>query len=106
MSWLVLPTILLHTAFSGCRIILPLFALSLSATPFTVGVIVALIGVLPMLFAISVGRLVDRVGVRRPILIGACTVMSGLALAFVFPRYETLFMIGPLVGSGFVLFHI
>jgi MFS family permease len=102
----VLPTILLHLAFAGCRVNLSLFALSLNATPLTVGVVVSLLALLPMTFAVSAGRVMDRIGVRRPMLAGACATIAGLVLVFAVPRIEVLFIASPLVGSGFMLYHI
>jgi predicted MFS family arabinose efflux permease len=102
----LLPIILLHTAFSGYRVLAPLFAIHLQASPFTVGIIMSLLGLLPMLFSISAGRWIDRIGVRRPMLAGTISVIAGLALALAMPRMEILFLVTPLVGSGFVLFHI
>jgi predicted MFS family arabinose efflux permease len=102
----VLPTILLHLAFAGCRVNLSLFALSLNATPLTVGVVVSLLALLPMAFAVSAGRVMDRIGVRRPMLLGACATIAGLVLVFAVPRIEVLFIASPLVGSGFMLYHM
>jgi MFS family permease len=102
----VLPTILLHLAFAGCRVNLSLFALNLDATPLTVGVIVSLLALLPMIFAVSAGRVMDRIGVRRPMLAGACVTIAGLVLVYAVPRIEVLFIASPLVGSGFMLYHM
>ena len=104
--FVVLATILLHLAFAGFRVNLSLFALSLHASPFTVGIIVSLLALLPMMFAIGAGRIIDRTGVRKPMLLGACAVIAGLVLVFSAPRLEILFVASPLVGSGFMLFHI
>ena len=102
----VLPTILLHLAFAGCRVNLSLFALSLDATPLTVGVVVSLLAVVPIFFAVSAGRVMDRIGVRKPMLAGACSTIAGLVLVFAVPRIEMLYLASPLVGSGFMLYHI
>ena len=102
----VLPGFLLHLAFGGSRVILPLFALSLDASPFTVGVIMSLMGILPMMFAVSAGRIIDRIGVRRPMLLGACTVIAGLLVAVAVPLLEIMFLVSSLAGAGFVCFHI
>ena len=102
----VLPTILLHLAFAGCRVNLSLFALSLNATPLTVGVVVSLLALLPMIFAVSAGRVMDRIGVRRPMLAGAGATIAGLALVYAVPRIEVLFIASPLVGAGFMLYHM
>ena len=102
----ILPVILMHTAFSGCRVLTTLFAIHLQASLFTIGIIMSLLGLLPMLFSVSAGRWIDRIGVRIPMLAGASAVIAGLALALAIPRLEVLFLVTPLVGSGFVLFHI
>jgi predicted MFS family arabinose efflux permease len=102
----VLLAISLHAAFAGVRVSLSLFALSLKASPFTVGVILSLLALLPTLFSVHTGRVIDRIGVRRPLLAGTASVICGIALAFLVPRLQTLFMVSCLVGSGFMLFHI
>lgn len=102
----ILPAFLLSLAFAGFRVNLSLFALSLGASPFTVGVAVSLLAILPMIFAVTAGRVIDRIGVHKPMLLAACAMITGLGLAFAVPRLEILFIVSPLVGSGFMLFHI
>ncbi|HXF66380.1 MAG TPA: MFS transporter [Burkholderiales bacterium] len=106
IGFVVFLTILTHLSFAGGRVILSLTAIHLGATPFTVGVVIALLAAIPMLFAVSWGRLVDRVGVRRPMLAGVAMMLAAMLLAWAVPRLETLFAVSPLAGSGFVLFHI
>jgi predicted MFS family arabinose efflux permease len=102
----VLLAICLHAGFAGVRVNLSLFALSLQASPFTVGSILSLLALLPTLFSVHAGRVIDRIGVRRPLLVGTATVICGIALAFLVPRLDMLFVVSCLVGSGFMLFHI
>ena len=102
----VLPTLLLHLAFAGCRVNLSLFALSLHASPLTVGILLSLLALLPMMFAVRAGRVIDRIGVRRPMLLGSVIVIAGLVIAVAFPRIEALFAVSLIVGAGFMLFHI
>jgi len=99
-------TVLLYLAFAGTRVTLSLFALSLNATPLTVGLLMSLLAVVPMLFAVRWGRYVDRIGVRNPMLAGIAAVLAALLLAVAVPRMETLFAVSVLAGSGFILFHI
>lgn len=103
---IVLPTLLLHLAFAGCRVNLSLFALHLNASPLTVGIILSLLAFLPMIFAVRAGRVIDRIGVRKPMLAGTVTVIIGLAIAVALPRVEALFAVSTIVGAGFMLFHI
>ena len=102
----LLLAISLHAGFAGLRVTLSLFALSLKASPFTVGLILSVLALLPTLFSVHAGRAIDRIGVRLPQLVGTGSVMGGLTLAFLVPRLEMLFVVSCLVGSGFMLFHI
>ena len=99
-------TMLPHIAFAGARVTLSLFALHLGATPLTVGMIISLIAVVPMVFSARWGRRIDRTGIYKPMLLGAVLVLAGLLLAFALPRIETLFAASVLTGSGFMLYHI
>jgi MFS family permease len=106
ITLIFLLTILPHMAFAGARVTLSLFALHLGATPFTVGMIISLIAVVPMVFSVRWGRRIDRAGIYKPMLLGAALVLAGLLLAFALPRIETLFVVSVLAGSGFMLYHI
>lgn len=103
---LVVATVFAHTAFNGSRLTISLFALSQGASPLTVGVLMSLFSALPMLLGVAAGRLVDRVGIRRPIL--ACTVVLVVAvfLPGAFPSLATLFAVSAFIGTSFMLFHI
>lgn len=103
---LVLLTVLAHLSFAGCRVILSLTAIHYEASPFTVGVVMSLLAIVPMLFAVSWGRFVDRVGVRGPMLAGVVMILAAMVLAWGVPRLETLFVVSTVAGSGFVLYHI
>jgi predicted MFS family arabinose efflux permease len=99
-------TVLIHINVAGSRIDLSLFALNLGASPLTVGLLMSLLALLPMLFSVYVGRAIDRIGIRQPMLTGSACIMLGSVLAFLWPRLEMLFVTSCLVGSGFMLFHI
>jgi MFS family permease len=106
VPFLIALTILVHLSFAGCRVVISLSAIHHGATPFTVGVVMALLTVIAMLLAVRWGRWVDRVGVRGPMLAGAAAILAAMVLAWAVPRLETLFVVSPLAGSGFFLFHI
>ena len=61
LYFLIFITLLNHSVFAGMRVSVSLYAIHLHATPFTVGVLMALYALLPMLSAISMGRLIDRI---------------------------------------------
>lgn len=99
-------TVLLHFAFAGARVALSLFALDLGASAATVGILIALLALVPMLYAVKWGRLIDRVGVRGPMFAGVAALLAALIIAFAFPRLEALFVVSTLAGSGFMIFHL
>ncbi len=98
--------VLLHIGFAGCRVNLSLFALRLGASAFTVGMLMSLIAILPVAFSVQAGRIIDRIGVRRPMLAAAAAELAGIVLAVAVPRLEMLFATSCLIGAGFVLYHI
>ena len=102
----VLPTLLLHLAFAGCRVNLSLYALNLHASPLTVGILLSLLALLPMMFAVRAGRMIDRIGVRKPMLLGTVIVIAGLVIAVAIPRLEAMYAVSLIVGAGFMLYHI
>ena len=99
LAAIILLTVLTHTAFAGARVGTSLFALSLGASTFQVGVIGALFAALPMFFSVNLGRAIDRVGTRLPFLLGTALTATGTALAYAWPTLPSLYLVGTLVGS-------
>jgi len=97
---------LAHLAFVGSRMTTSLFALSLGASDFTVGTFMSLFAALPMLLSILAGRLIDRVGPRRPLLWALATLICGTQLPFLFPTLGVLYFSSTLLGTAFMLIHI
>jgi len=95
-----------HLAFVGSRMTTALFALQLGASPFTVGALMSLFALLPMLLSVASGRLIDRVGPRRPLAAAFAALACGAALPFLFPSLQILFLSSPLLGLGFMCVHI
>jgi MFS family permease len=95
-----------HVVLAGSRVAVSLDALSQGANAATVGALLALYAVLPMFLAISAGRLADRIGVRRPMLVGSCGIALGAALPFIVPGLPSLFVTGALIGVSFMAFQV
>jgi MFS family permease len=95
-----------HTVLAGTRVTASLEALSQGASPFTVGVLMALFALLPMLFAVAVGRFSDRAGVRRPMVLGSAGLIVGAALPVVVPGLPALFVAASLLGVAFTTFQV
>jgi MFS family permease len=95
-----------HLAFVGARMTTTLFALQLGASEATVGTLMALFALVPMLLSVSAGRLIDRVGPRAPLALGLAALAAGTALPFLLPYVETLYLSCTLIGTAFLYVHI
>jgi len=83
-----------------------LFALHLGASEFTTGVLMALFALLPMFLSVASGRLIDRVGPHRPILISLGALAVAVAIPFFFPYLAALYVSSTLLGVSFLFTHI
>ncbi len=106
LPFIILLTVLSHIGFVGSRITVSLWAINQGATPLTVGILMALYAVFPMLLAVQGGRLVDRVGAFRPIVIAGIVVAAGILLPFAWPQLPMLYVTAAVVGTAFMLQHI
>ena len=98
--------ILNHTVLAGSRVTVSLYALSQGASPLLVGALMGLYSFLPMLLAIGAGRLSDRIGVRRPMVVGSCGVAIGAVLPWLVPGIAVLFATTALIGMAFMLYQV
>lgn len=99
--------VLAHMGLVSARMTASLYALENKTSTFTVGVILALFSLVPMLIAMPAGRWLDVVGPWRPTLIGVLLMLGGMLLPALFP-YATadvapLMVASALVGSGCML---
>jgi MFS family permease len=97
---------LAHLAFVGSRMTTSLFALWLGASDLTVGLCMSLFAALPMLLSVPAGRMIDRVGPRRPLAVALAALVAGDAVPFLFPSIEALYVSSTLIGTAFMLVHI
>jgi predicted MFS family arabinose efflux permease len=99
-------TVLAHSAFNGTRLTISLNALALGASPLVVGVMMSLFAALPMFLGVACGRMVDRVGVRVPLMVSVAAVALAVGVPAAFPGITSLYVAAACVGTAFMLFHI
>lgn len=92
--------------FGGSRVVMSLHALELGANQATVGVIIALYSVCPLLFSIALGRLSDRIAPRKPMIIGSLMLAAALLLPAIWPSIPMLFVAAFCLGLGHMVFDI
>jgi MFS family permease len=98
--------VLAHLAFVGSRMATTLFALHLGASAFTVGLLMSLFALLPMLLSVSSGRLIDRIGPRRPVATALLALAGAATLPWLFPHVAVLYLSSTLLGVSFLFVHI
>jgi len=98
--------ILSHMALTGGRVTVSLGALAQGASSFTVGVLMALFALVPMLLSVHAGRWVDHIGARRPLRIGVGLLIAGNVLPFAMPDTRVLFLSSCLTGIGCMVCQI
>ncbi|HVE51632.1 MAG TPA: MFS transporter [Casimicrobiaceae bacterium] len=103
---LILLGICNHALLTGARVTVSLNALANGASAALVGLLMALFALLPMLCAVPAGRLVDRIGARRPMLWGSIGCLVAAALPALLPGLPSLFVAAALSGLAFMSFQI
>lgn len=88
------------------QIVASLYALNLEASPLQVGTIAATFAIVPMLFAVASGKLVDRFGARWPMTFGATAGGIGMTLPYFFPGMLTLHVAGIMTGISIIFFNL
>ncbi len=106
LSALILLGIVNHSVLAGSRVAVSLDALALGASTFTVGILMALYALLPMLLAVAAGRFCDSLGARTPMLVGCAVITCAAAIPWFARGLPSLFLSAALLGVGFMVFQV
>ncbi len=90
----------------GARVAVTLQALHMGMAPAVVGILNALSFALPMVISIPAGRIVDRTGLRRPILLCGAMMVCTLVLAWLSPSVWTLGLASAMAGICYLGFTV
>jgi len=104
--FVILLTVLTHTAFKGSKVAISLYAIQFGATPFEIGVLFSMYSVFPVVLSLYAGKISDRLGARLPMLFGAGGLTIGLLLPFVFPRLGSLYASAVLIGMCYIFYTV
>lgn len=95
-----------NSVLTASRFALPVVALGLGASEFTVGLLSALLMVVPLFTALPFGRLLDRTGSLTPMKVATVlAVLSGL-VSVPHPGLASLALTALLAGAGSMMCHI
>lgn len=106
INFLLLLALLNQTAVQAARVVLALFALDLGAQPFAVGILAGMFSAFPMLLAVPVGRIADRLGARRPLLFGSAVAGSGMLVAYFLPGLPAIFVAAAMMGMATAIYNV
>jgi MFS family permease len=106
ISLALLVVLLNMSAFRGSKVLVSLFALELGAAQIMLGVIVAFYSLCPMLMALYAGKLVDRIGVMRPVILGSMGIALSLTLPGLMPHLPVLYLSAILIGASHVFYNV
>jgi MFS family permease len=93
-------------SFRGSKVLVSLFAIELGASQILIGILVALYSLFPMVLALYAGRLSDRLGVRRPMMLGAIGIALAMLLPFLWPTLTALCASAILIGASHVFYNV
>jgi len=88
-----------HIATNGSRMTIMLFAASLGVSPALIGLLAAMYGLVSAFIAVQVGRWIDRVGPRKPVMLASCMVTLAGLVAGAWNTVPALSIVTPLMGT-------
>jgi len=103
---LIVLTAINHLTFVGVRLTVTLYAMRLEASPAVIGILAALFAVFGAMTSVSIGRWIDRIGPRKPMLVSTAMMVAGAGLAFVWRDLVALFIVSIVVGTFYNFFFI
>jgi MFS family permease len=106
LALLVLIAALNQSLHTGGRVAVALTAVGLGASPFVIGTVTALYGLLPTLLSVSVGKLNDRIGPRIPMYAGTLLFIAGGLVPSYEPGLASLYVAATFIGLGNMTFQV
>lgn len=84
------------------RPIVSLYAINLGAGTFAVGILTATYALFPLIFALPIGKVSDRIGDRYPVQIGVLGMVAGTLLPFLSGTLWALYVSQALIGVAHI----
>jgi MFS family permease len=102
----MLVTVLNHISFKGSKVLITLYALDLGANPLTVGLLFSMYSLFPVFLSLYAGKMSDRYGFPRPMLIGSIGLMCGLLLPYLYPTLPALYASALSIGLCYIFYTV
>jgi len=92
--------------FMSSRVLVSLYAIELGASAAAIGLLIALYGLGPLLLSVQAGKIADRIGSYRPIVLGSAGLALGLAIPYFVTGLAVLYVAALIVGIALVFLNI
>lgn len=102
----VLLSVLNQIGLKGSKMLVALYAIEFHSSPFTIGLLISMYAIFPLLLAVYAGRVSDRFGVRWPLVLGSLGMASSMLIPALFPSMPALFLSAAMVGIANIFFHV
>ena len=102
----MLITVLNHISFKGSKVLITLYALDLGANPLTVGMLFSMYSLFPVFLSLYAGKMSDRYGFPKPMLIGSIGLMCGLLLPYLYPELWALYVSALAIGMCYIFYIV
>lgn len=99
-------SVLTQMGLKGSKMLVALHAIDLGASPLAIGLLIALYSVFPMQLALFAGRVCDRSGVRRPMVLGSLGIGAGLLVPALYPHLIALYVSAVVIGSATIFYQV
>jgi len=94
------------SAFRASRVLISLFAIELGAPQVTIGALIAMYSVFPMLMGLYAGHVSDKLGVGRPMAYGSIGISLGMLVPYLWPSVPALYASAALIGASHVFYNV
>ena len=102
----MLVTVLNHISFKGSKVLITLYALDLGANPLTVGLLFSMYSLFPVFLSLYAGKMSDRYGFPKPMLIGSIGLMGGLLVPYLYPTLPALYVSALAIGLCYIFYIV
>lgn len=93
-------------SYMSSRVLMSLYAIELGASASTIGVLIGLYGLAPLLLSVQAGKITDRLGTYWPTLLGSIGIAAGLAIPYFVRGLPVLYVSALVMGLSMVFFNI
>lgn len=102
----MLVTVLNHISFKGSKVLITLYAIDLGASPLTIGVLFSMYSLFPIFLSLYAGKVSDRYGFPKPMLIGSIGLLGGLLLPYLYPTLAALYASALMIGMCYIFYIV